>query len=182
METLATILITLAVAVGLRDIVPFIVRWLFNRNQSKLDLENAVLTNTDKKIKNLQDATNVNEELVRKFEAQLEIIVALKEDKVLDKQKLDHRDGVIDYQKKELASLHQEIIMLRANETRASERIAQLEARVSELEKQNKELVGLKDINSTLLNQNMAAKAILRKLKDEGVWKGDEEVIFNVQP
>lgn len=178
MEFYLSIIIAIAAALGLREVMPIVVKWFFNRTQSSLQLEEISLTNTDKKLKSLQDVTAISEELVEKFQAQLEIIAALKEDKVLDKQKIDHRDGVIDYQKKELSSLHSEIITLRANEFRSSERIAQLEARVSQLEQQNKELAGLKDINATLLNQNMTAKAILKKLKEDGVWKGSEDEVF----
>lgn len=168
-------------AFGLREIVPIVVKWAFGRNQTKLDLESTALANEDRRVKNLQDVIAINEGLVAKFQAHLEVIASLREEKILDKQKIDHRDGVIEYQKKELTNLHDEIVILRANETRSLERIALLEARVSELEKLNKELDGLKEINSRLLNQNMAAKAILRKLKEDGTWKGDEEAVFNVQ-
>lgn len=180
METILTVIITVVTAMGLREVAPIVVNWLFKRNQTRLELEGTFLSNADKKLKNVQDVTTVSVELIQKFQAQLEIIAALKEDKVLDKQKIDHRDGVIEYQKKELLSLHGEIIILRANETRSQERIAQLEERVSELEKQNRELAGLKEINAKLLNQSMAAKAILRKLQEDGIWKGDEKVLSDV--
>lgn len=179
METFLTILITVAAAFGLREVVPFVVKWAFGRNQTRLDLESTALANEDKRVKNLQEVISINEGLVAKFQSHLEVIASLKEEKILDKQKIDHRDGVIEYQKKELLSLHDEIVILRANETRSLERMAQLEARVSELEKLNLELTGLKEMNSKLLNQNMAAKAILKKLKEDGTWKGDEASVFD---
>jgi hypothetical protein len=143
MEFYTPILLSILAALGLREVVPFIVRWFFNRSQTNLELEEISLTNTDKKLKGLQDVIAMSEELMIKFQAQVEVIAALKEDKILDKQKIDYRDGVVEYQKNELKSLHSEIITLRANETRSLERIMQLEERVGKLEKENKELVGL---------------------------------------
>jgi hypothetical protein len=179
MEYYIPIIIAIVGALGLREVMPIVVKWFFNRPQSSLELEGVALTNTDKKLKSLQEVIALSEELSEKFQGQLEIIASLKEDKILDKQKIDHRDGVVEYQKKELSSLHGEIITLRANESRSLERIMQLESRVSELEKQNKELIGLKEVNSVLADQNMTAKAILKKLQEDGVWTGDTASVFS---
>jgi chromosome segregation ATPase len=130
METALIIVATL----GLRELIALLVNYFLTKSKTDAEIEGIQLTNAGKKITDIDAAVNSVENLRKKIDGYLEVISALKESKIDDDRKIASRDGIIKYQREDLDRLHRE-------SGQAALRIDNLEKRVTELERHNKELV-----------------------------------------
>lgn len=176
-ETTIQILIAIGGALGVRELLGYVVAWIREGRKDKATLNQLHISNTEAGLDALNAAMKTVEEMSTKVQGQLELIGKLTEADQKKQQQIDHRDGVIDYQKQENDRLFKIISDMRLADAAKDTRLAGLETRIRVLESETRELSGLREENTKIVSQNMKMKATLKDLRLQGLWTGDENAI-----
>lgn len=135
------IILLIITALGLRELIAAIGGHFLAKKKTDAEVAAIKLANSGKYLVELQEGVLLMESLAKKYDSQLEIISALKEEKLDDNRKIYRRDGVIEEQRLEIKQLHIEVAALQVKEKEAQRQIQELEKRMANIELQNSEIL-----------------------------------------
>lgn len=148
--TTPEIILAIFATLGLREVIGIGWRHYLGKRRSDAETDGIHLSNTGLQLADLREAMALVGRMRREMEQDKQVIAELKDSKIEDDRRLERRAGVIEEQRAELRSLHEEVAELRVRHGDLEKRVETLERENKELMKENLQLKGMAENASQL--------------------------------